>query len=159
MASAFIILFLPATCSVQGPYPPMFGVWLSCLRGSNHTALSNRVESKAFCLINYFPLTDCLDSLSHRRNVASLSLFHHYFHADCSSELANYMPPPLPRPRYTRRFTSSHPYSIYLPNARDNQYIHSFILYTGKLWNPLPLSVLPPAYDLNSFKRRVSRHL
>ncbi|ORD92879.1 hypothetical protein ECANGB1_2401, partial [Enterospora canceri] len=127
--------------------------------GSTHTALLNRVESKAFCLINSPPLTDCLDSLSHRRNVASLSIFYRYFHADCSSELANCMPPPLPRPRCTRLSTSSHPYSVHLPNARVNQYLHSFIPYTGKLWNSLPLSVFPPAYDLNSFKRGVSRHL
>ena len=31
--------------------------------------------------------------------------------------------------------------------------------YTGKLWNSLSLSVFPPAYDLNSCKRGVSRHL
>ena len=60
---------------------------------STHTALLNRVEYKAFRL-NSPPLTDCLDSLSHRRNVASLSIFYRYFHTDCSFELANYMPSP-----------------------------------------------------------------
>ena len=127
--------------------------------GSTHIALSNRVESKAFLLINSPPLTDCLNSLSHRRNVASLSIFYRYFHAEYSSELANCMPPPFSRPRCTRLSTSSHPYSVHLPNARVNQYLHSFISYTRKLWNSFPLSVFPPAYDLNSFKRRVSRHL
>ena len=63
--------------------------------GSTHTALLNRVESKAFRLINSPPLTDCLDFLSHQRNVAFLSLFYRYLHADCSSELANCMPLPL----------------------------------------------------------------
>ena len=62
--------------------------------GSTNTALLNRVESKAFHLINSPPLTDCLDYLRHRHNVASLSIFYRYFHADCSSELANCMPPP-----------------------------------------------------------------
>ena len=33
--------------------------------GSTHTALLNRVESKAFRLINSPPLTDCLQSLKH----------------------------------------------------------------------------------------------
>ena len=51
-----------------------------------------------------------------------------------------------------RLFTSSHPYSVHLPNARVNQYFHSFISYTGNLWNSLPVSVFPPAYDLNSFE-------
>ena len=156
MASASIFLSLSGACSVQGPYPPMSGVWLSCLEGVQLTQLYETGWN-----IKFFspPLTDCLDSLSHRRNVASLSIFYRYFHADCSSELANCMPPPLPRPRCTRLSTSSHPYSVHLPNARVNQYLHSFIPYTGKLWNSLPLSVFPPAYDLNSFKRGVSRHL
>ena len=104
------------------------------------------------------PLTDCLDYLSHRCNIASLSLFYRYFHPDCSSELANCMPTHLPRPRCTRFSTSSHPYFVHLSNARVNQYLHSFIPYTGKLWNSLCLFYLP-AYDLNSFKRGVSRHI
>ena len=62
--------------------------------GSTHTALLNRVESIAFHLINSPPLSDCLDSLSHRHNVASLFIFCRYFYANCSSELANCMPPP-----------------------------------------------------------------
>ena len=127
--------------------------------GSTHTALLNRVEAKAFRLINAPPLTDCLQSLIHRRSVASLSIFYRYFHGYCSSELANCMPPPLPRPRRTRLSTFSHPYSVHLTNARVNQHLHSFIPFTGKLWNSLPCSVFPPAYDLNSFKRGVSRHL
>ena len=59
-------------------------------KGVQLTALLNRVESKAFRLIDSPSLTDCLDS----HNVASLSIFYRYFHADCSSELANCMPPP-----------------------------------------------------------------
>ncbi len=64
--------------------------------GSTHTALLNRVESKAFRLINSPPLTDCILPLNLRREVASLSIFYRYFHAKCSSELANCMPPLLP---------------------------------------------------------------
>ena len=41
-------------------------------KGSTHTALFNRVKSKAFRLIKSPPPTNCLDSLSHRRSVASL---------------------------------------------------------------------------------------
>ena len=41
MASASIFLSLSAACSVQEPYPPMYGVWFSCLEGSTHTALLN----------------------------------------------------------------------------------------------------------------------
>merc|ERR1712035_105505 len=63
--------------------------------GSTHTSLLNRVESKAFRLINSPPLTDCLQSLKIHRNVASLSIFYRYFHGNYSSELANCMPTPL----------------------------------------------------------------
>ena len=127
--------------------------------GSTHIALLNRVEAKAFRLINSSPLTDCLQPLSHRRNVASLALFYRYFHANCSSDLANCVPPLLPRPYCTRLASSSQPYSVHLSNARVNQYFQSFIPFSGKLWNSLPASVFPPAYDLNCFKREVSRHL
>ena len=108
--------------------------YLSHVWGSlTHTALLNRVESKAFRLINSPPITNCLDSLSHRGIVASLSPFYRYFYADCSSELTNCMSPWFPRPRCTRFYISIHPYSVHLYNARVNQYIHFFIPYTGKL--------------------------
>src|SRR6201990_960562 len=42
--------------------------------GSTHTALLNKVESRAFRLINSPALTNSLQSLSSRRIVASLSL-------------------------------------------------------------------------------------
>merc|ERR1712035_253209 len=119
---------------------------------STHTSLLNRVESKAFRLINSPSLTDCLQSLKIRRSVASLSIFYRYFHANCSSELANCMPPP-------RLSTLSHPYAVQTPNVRVNQYLHSFIPSTGKLWNSLPLSVFPDSYDLHALKVGVSRHL
>ena len=153
MASASIFLSLPAACSVLICSCMKYGshVW----RGSTHTALLNWVESKAFHLINSPPLTDCLDSLSHLCNVASLSLFYCYFHADCSSKLANCMPLSLLRPHYTR-LSNSHPYSVHLSNARVNQYLPFFIPYTGNLWNSLPLSIFLLAYDLNSFKRHFS---
>ena len=120
-------------------------------RGLTHIALLNRVGSKAFRFINSPSLTDCIDTYSHWRNVASLSLFYRHFHADCSSELANCMPPPIPQSCCTR-LSTSHPYYIHISNTRVYQYLHSFIPYTGKLWNSLLLSVFSPDYDLNSFK-------
>ena len=90
--------------------------------GSTHTALLNRVESKAFRLINSRPLTDSLQPLSLRRNVASLSLFYRYYHGHCSFELLNSIPPPLRRPCNTRLAANSHPFSVQLSNARVNRY-------------------------------------
>ncbi|XP_050710739.1 uncharacterized protein LOC126995293 [Eriocheir sinensis] len=82
--------------------------------GSTHTALLDRVEAKALRLISSPPHTDSLLPLKFRRNVASLSIFYRYFHADCSSELANCMPPPLPRPQCTRLSTHAHPYTAFV---------------------------------------------
>ena len=127
--------------------------------GSPATRLLDRVESKAIRLINSPPLTDSLQPLSLRRNVASLSVYYRYYTGHCSSELSECMLPPLRRARNTRQASYSHPFSVQLPNARIDRYSHSFIYTTGQLWNTLPLSIFPHNYDLNSFKRNVSRHL
>ncbi|KAK3884497.1 hypothetical protein Pcinc_011235 [Petrolisthes cinctipes] len=127
--------------------------------GSTFTTLLDKVESKAFRLINSPPLTDSLQPLSLRRNVASLSLFYRYYTGHCSSELSQCMLPPLRRACNTRQASHSHPFSVQLPNARVNRYSQSFIYTTGQLWNTLPSSIFPPYYDLCSFKRNVSRHL
>ncbi len=67
--------------------------------------------------------------------------------------------PPLLRPRCTRLCTQAHPFTDQIPYARVKQHLHSFIPFTGKLGNNLPFSVFTPAYELNSFKRKVSGHL
>ena len=56
--------------------------------GSSHTALLEKVESKAFRLINSPPLTRSLQSLSTRRNIAALSLYYRHYHGQCSRELS-----------------------------------------------------------------------
>ncbi len=66
-----------------------------------------------------------------------LSIFYRYFHANCSSELANCMPLLLPRPRRTRLSSQAHFYTVQTPYARVNQYLHSFFRFTGRLWNSL----------------------
>ncbi|MPC20807.1 hypothetical protein E2C01_013767 [Portunus trituberculatus] len=122
---------------------------------STHTTLLDRVESKAFRLINSPPLSDCFQSFSHYQNVASLSIFYRYFHANCSIYLVNCKSPLLLRPRCTRFPSSSNPYIVQPSNTRVNHYSQSFIPFTGKLWNSLPASVFPYSYDLTSFKRGV----
>ena len=126
--------------------------------GSTHTALLNRVESKIFRIINSPPLTDCLDSLSYRCNVASFINFLSV-HIFMLTALLNLLTACLHPSHGLTAQDTSHPYSVHLSNAKFNQYFHSFIPYTGKLWNSLHMPVLPSVYDLNSFKRGVSRYL
>ena len=66
--------------------------------GSPFTRILDRVEAKAFRLIDDARLTSSLDSLSLRRRVASLTMFYKIYFAFCSSELRSIIPPPLPRP-------------------------------------------------------------
>ncbi len=118
-----------------------------------------RVKSKTFRLISSPPLTDCVQPLKLRRNVASLSIFYSYFHANCSSDLTNYMSPLLLRPRCNYLASAAPTYSIPIPRVRVNRYSQCFIPFTGKLWNSLPLYIFPSSFDLDSFKRGVSKHL
>ncbi|KAL7641293.1 UNVERIFIED_CONTAM: hypothetical protein RMT77_008431 [Armadillidium vulgare] len=127
--------------------------------GSTHTALLEKVESRAFRLINSPALTNSLQSLSARRNVASLSLYYRYYNGHCSSELSRRIPPPLRRVRATRLSTQSHPFSVQLSDPRLNLYAQSYMYSTGKVWNTLPSSIFPTSYDLGTFKRRVSGHV
>ena len=127
--------------------------------GSTHTALLEKVESRAFHLINSPALTNSLQSLSALRIVASHSLYYRYYNGHCSSELSRRIPPPLRRARATRLSTQSHPFSVQLSDPRLNCYAHSYMNSTGKVWNTLPLSVFPTSFDLHTFKRRVFEHV
>ncbi|KAL7645491.1 UNVERIFIED_CONTAM: hypothetical protein RMT77_003877 [Armadillidium vulgare] len=127
--------------------------------GSTHTALLEKVESRAFRLINAPALTNSLQSLSARRVVASLSLYYRYYNGHCSSKLSRRIPPQLRRARATRPSTQSHPFSVQLSDPRLNHYAQSYIYSTGKVWNILPSSVFQTSFDLHTFKRRVSGHV
>ena len=124
--------------------------------GSSHTRMLDRVESRAMRLINSRPLTDSLQSVSDRRQVASLSLYYRYYNNHCSAEVAQRVPPPMRRARGTRQSSQSHPYSVQLFNPRLDLYRHSFMHSASVLWNSLPHTLFPDSYDLNSFKRRVA---
>ena len=124
--------------------------------GSSHTVRLEKVESRAFRLINSLPLTDSLQSLSARRTVASLSLYYRSYNGHSSSELTSRIPPPLRRARTTRLSTQSHPFAVQLTDPRLNRYALSYMYTTGKVWNTLPSSIFPTTYDLHTFKRRVS---
>merc|ERR1711980_84880 len=97
--------------------------------GSTHTALLDRVESKAFRLINSPPLTNCVLPLKLRRNVASLSVLYRYSHANCSSELANCMPPPS-------RGLAAQDFLLFLTPMLSKPLMQ-------ELTSPFPLSSLP----------------
>ena len=89
-------------------------VWDGAPRSSLH--LLDKVQSKAIRLINNQSLTKSLQSLSHRRLVADLSIFYRYFHGHCSLKIKSIIPDPLKHVRPTRSFTQSHPFQVILSN-------------------------------------------
>ncbi len=123
--------FFPPTDAncIQGPCPSLYGVCITHMGGSTHTALMDRAESKVLRLIGCPHLTNCLLPLKSCRTVASLSIFYHYFHAHCSSELAASMPPPPPpaSPNSTFLFCSSLFYSNPLCKSQPvSSFLHPF---------------------------------
>ena len=70
-------------------------VWGGAPKSSLH--LLDRVQSKAIRLINNPSLTYSLQSLSHRRLVADLSIFYRYYHGHCSLAIKNIIPGPVKR--------------------------------------------------------------
>ena len=119
--------------------------------------LLDRAQSKAIRLINNPNLTNSVQSLSHRRLVADLSVFYHYFHGHCSQEIKNIIPDPIRHVRTTRGSTHSHPFQVTLPNPRTLAHKSSFIPRTSQLWNSLPPTSFPESFNLSSFKSNVNK--
>ena len=89
-------------------------IWDGAPKSSLH--LLDRVKFKAIRLINNLNLINSLQSLSHRRLVADLSIFYRYFHGHCSQEIMNIIPDPVRRVGTTSSSTHSHPFQVTLPN-------------------------------------------
>ena len=123
-----------------------------------HLTLLDRVERRAKNLIGQ-QLANELLPLSHRRDVASLSLFYRYYHGRCSSALSESVPKPKVFSRATRRADSGTCYQVNVERTRTKSRSNSFFVRTAQLWNELPKYCFPAQYDLGSFKRRVNRFL
>ena len=62
-------------------------------------------------------LAASLEPLTHRQNVASLSLFYRYYFGRCSSELAQLVPLPYSRGRSIRYSDRLHDFSVTIPRC------------------------------------------
>ena len=119
--------------------------------------LLDRVQSNAIRLINNRNLTNSLQSLSHRRLVADLSMFYRYFHGHCSREITSFIPDPVKRVRTNRSSTYSHPFQVTLPDPRTLSHKSSFIPRTSHLWNSLPPTTFPESYNLSFFESNINK--
>ena len=106
-------------------------------------------------------LFSTLQPLSHRRDVASLSLFYRYFNGKCSTELHGLVPPRRVFDRRTRFacIQSLHPYLLRIPTSRSNFHSNSFFPRTARLWNHLSAETFPVDYNLASFKSNVNKFI
>ena len=97
---------------------------------------------KWICRITGPSLAASLESLSHRRNVASLSLFYRYYFDRCSSELAQLVPLLFSQGRSTRYSDRLHDFSVTIPRCYKDVYVNSFFPRTARLCNSLPIECL-----------------
>ena len=100
-----------------------------------------------------------LETLAHRRNVASLSLFYRYYFGRCSSELAQLVPLHFSCGRSTRYSDRFHDFSVTIPRCYKDVYVNSFFPRTARLGNSMPIECFPLTYDLSDFTSRINRHL
>ncbi|XP_065672225.1 uncharacterized protein LOC136090045 [Hydra vulgaris] len=98
-----------------------------------------------------------LQPLSHRCNVASLSLFYKYYNGHYSKELASLVPSTKIHYRVNRHSNKCHPFSVTVPKCSKNSYSSSFFPRTSVLCNSLPSSCFPDLYNLQSFNSSVNR--
>ena len=142
-------------CQIRPSLEYCSHIWGGAPRSSLH--LLDKAQSKAVRLINNPSLTRSLQSLSHRRLVADLSIFYRYFRGHCSLEIKSIIPDPLKHVRPTRSSTQSHPFQAILSNPRTLSHKSSFIPRTFQLWNTLPSTSFPESYNLSYFKSDINK--
>ena len=104
-------------------------------------------------------LSSELQALSHRRDVANISLFYKYYYGKCSSELADLVPPKRVTVASTRFSVHMHCHTVNYPMCSTKFYQSSFFLCTAALWNSLTNLCFPPDYDHTACKGRVNKFL
>ena len=99
------------------------------------------------------------EPFTHRRNVASLSLFYRYYFGRCSFELDELVPLPPSHGRSTRYSNRLYDFSVIIPGFYKDVYVNSFLPCTPRIWNSFTAECSLLTYDLNDFKSRFNRHI
>ena len=125
---------------------------------SCYLELLDKLQKRIFRILG--PSLACsLKPLTHRRDVASFSLFYRYYFGRCSSGLAQLVPLPDSRVRSTRYSDRLDDFSVTIPRCYKEVYANSFFPRTARLWNSLPIECFPLTYDFSGFKSRINRYL
>ena len=140
-----------------------YGLWLShpiwlpqpIWAGSSHRSLSalDSVQHRLKGLVGP-ELYSTLQPLSHRRNVASISLFYRYIYGKCSTELHSLVPPLRVFRRQTRYSNdcAKHPFLLQILKSHHKFHESSFFPR-----NSLPPEAFPDNYNINKFKSNANK--
>ena len=96
-------------------------------------------------------LAASLETLAHRGNVASLSLFYRYYFGRCCSELAQLVPLSFSWGSSTSYSDRLHDFSITIPRCYKDVHVNRFFPHTARFWNSLPIECFLLTYDLQGF--------
>lgn len=103
---------------------------------SNHSRMASVTRMKS---------TMNLPSLSHRRKISRLCLFHKIYHSMPSLSSSLFSPPSYISSR------SDHHFKVGIPSSRTNLHFNSFVPTTSSDWNHLPASIAT-IIDTTNFK-------
>ena len=125
---------------------------------SHELDLLDRMQKRVVSLVGS-GLSSDFQALSHRRDVASLSLFYKYYYMKCFSEITDLVPPKCVTVRSTLFSEQTHHHTVNSPMCRINFYQSTFFPRTAALWNSNTNECFPPDYHLTAFKGRVNKFL
>ena len=143
--------------SINLPYANVWNIVVTSGAPSCYLELLEKLQNRICRTVG--PFAASLKPLTHRQNVASLSLFYRYYFGRCSSELAQLVPLPFSRGRSTRYSDRLHDFFVTIPRCHKDAYVKNFFPHTARLWDSLPVECFHLTDDLSGFKSRINRHL
>ena len=111
-------------------------VWSNC---SEHAL--NALDTIERRCSKLFPSLAVGDSLSHRRKIADLAVYHSILHRNAPPIISDLAPPLAARPCNTRQATNLHPLAVQIPTSKTEHHKKSFMPGMARMFNALPTNI------------------